>query len=149
MGLTTKTLANPAPGVEVVVTVPALKWWRIWTVHLKLVASAVAANRLVRLLIDDGTNPLYKVPNDVNHVANQTTEYSYGNAALSEAAQGATSVARVYPLPTIVLAPASRIQTVTAGKDAGDQFSEIAMLVEEYSSDPTLRMYGNSGTLIP
>lgn len=123
------TIANPAAGAEIVATVPANKTWRILAVHFKLVASATVANRLVRLLFDDGTVVLFKVPNDVNHVASQTTEYSYGLACTAEAAQGATVVARMYPIPDLQLPPGCRIQTLTAGLQAGDQFSEVRLLI--------------------
>jgi hypothetical protein len=142
MGITTKTQSNPSAGAEAVITVPGGKWWRVRSVHLKLVTSATAANRLLRLIIDDGVNPLFKVPNDVNHVASQTTEYSYANGVVAEAAQGATAAARLYSIPELALGPGFRILTVTAALQAADQFSEIALLIEEFAGDPTLIIRG-------
>lgn len=123
------TQGNPAAGAEVTVAVPAGKWWAVRAVHFKLVTAVAVANRLVRLAMDDGANVFFTVPNDVAHAASQTTEYSYG--ATFEAAQGATVSARVYPIPAVVLGPAYRIRTVTAAIQAADQFSEIALLVDE------------------
>lgn len=123
------SVANPAAGAEISVAVPAGEFWRILAIHFKLVASGTAGNRLVRLFFDDGATVLFKVPNDVNHVASQTTEYSYGLAATFEAAQGATVVARTYPIPEIILKGGCRIGTLTAAISATDQFSEIRILV--------------------
>lgn len=148
MSLTTKTQANPGAGAEAVVTVPAGKWWVVRSVHLKLVTAVAVANRLARLTVDDGTNIIFTVPNDVSHAASQTTEYSFGQAATSEAAPGATVGARIYAIPPLVLGPGYRIRTITAAIQAADQFSEITALVEETGSDPTLIFRANASSSV-
>lgn len=139
MPLTTKVESNPGAGAEATVTVPAGKWWRVYAIHLKLVTSATVANRIARLIFDNGTNPIYKASNDLAHAATQTTEYSFTRASTADAAQAAASVARVYPIPDLVLAPGYRVRTVTDAIQVGDQYSEFTLLVEEHSSDPTIR----------
>ena len=123
------SVANPAAGAEISVTVPTGQYWRIVAIHFKLVAAVAAANRLVRLVFDDGATALFKVPNDVVHVASQTTEYSFGVASTFEAAQGATVSARIYPIPEIILPGGCRILTATAAIQAADQYSDIRILV--------------------
>jgi hypothetical protein len=148
MPLAIKSIANPAAGAEAIVTVTAGKFWVVRAIHLKLVTEATAGSRLVRLAIDDGTNVVYLSANDVAHAASLTSEYSYAVGAGFETAQPATSataIARVYAIPDLALPGGYRIRTVTALLKPLDQFSEINLLVEETTMDPTFvpRVGGN------
>lgn len=105
--------------------------WRIRSAHVKLVTDANAANRIVKLFIDDGTNTVHTSFNDVAQTATLTTDYSYSPSSVGDSAPATTSIARVSAIPDLILNFGWRVRTVTAAKQAGDQFSEIVLCVEE------------------
>ena len=124
------TGTNPAPGVEIVETVPAGARWKLRSFRFVLVASAAAANRRPVLTIDDGAAILWETSSAVDQVASQTATYAAGVGV-----PFFTYGTRAYhlPLPGEFWLPAgARIRTVTALLDAGDDYAAPIYEVEEF-----------------
>lgn len=121
---------NPAAGVEITETVPTGARWRLRTFDFTLVASGAAANRRPVLTIDDGANVLWESFNNVNQTAGQTVKYRYG---VGVPLTTIDALDYQLPLPAdLELAAGSRIRTVTAAIDAGDDFGAPTYSVEEW-----------------
>lgn len=105
--------------------------WKIKSAHVKLVTDANVANRIVRLVLDDGTNTVHSSFNDAAQTATITSDYSFAPGSVGDAAAAGTSTSRVAAIPDLILNYGWRFRTVTAAKAAGDQFSEIVLCVEE------------------
>jgi hypothetical protein len=121
---------TPAPGGEITEVVPSNVLWRLQTFSFVLNTSAAVANRGVLLVFDNGV-----------------ASYSYSTATSGQPAGLSQSYtfAPGYPLvniyPSQVMAPAPtdhfipagfRIRTATPSLQAGDQYSTISYLVEEW-----------------
>lgn len=131
--LRTITGTNQAAGAELSETVPTNARWRLIALRATLVASAAAANRVVQLVLDDGTSIFMGTISSVTQTAAQTQIY---NAAEYGVVNAVTLVGIPLPLPTsIVLAQASRIRTVTAALDVGDDWAAPIYTVEEWIED--------------
>jgi hypothetical protein len=148
MSLAVKTQANPAPATEFTVTVPGDKYWVVRALRFVLQTDATVATRTCRIALDDGTTTVFVSFNDVGQSASITSDYSLAPGAGQSAASVASSTARVSSIPPIVLPPGSRIRSVTTNKQAADQFSAIALLVEETSSDPTRIVWARGGEFV-
>ena len=121
---------DPAAGAEIAEVVPASVRWRLLSVAYTFVASAAAANREPVLTIDDGTNALWETSSGVAVTASQTAKYRAGVGTPL-----ATIGTRVYTLPLpegLYLAAGSRIRTVTAALDVGDNYGAPVYAVEEF-----------------
>lgn len=126
------TGTDPAAGAEISETVPADARWRLMGVGLTLVTDATAANREVRLVIDDGTTIIAEIPAGVTQVASETRRYSFG-AGFPRGA-GAQSLNVIAPLPPVVLGAGYRVRTLTTNLQAGDNYGAPQLLVEEWTS---------------
>lgn len=118
----------PAAGTEVSITVPGDSRWTVQLVSLRLVTSAVVANRAIVFRFDDPANRLASVGVVQNQIASQTIDYTvFGgpNGRVSDIANGYQFVSFVLP----ILQPGWRFRTVTSGLDVGDQFSQISITV--------------------
>lgn len=123
--------ANPAAGADFVVTVPTGALWELIAVSAQLVTAVAVANRAARLVIDDGANTLFAVPNTTVQAASLTTTYSYGAGAGGPMSTDAAF--QEAPLPNNVLLPAaSRIRSSTGAIQAADQWGAISLLVREW-----------------
>lgn len=132
------TPANPAAGVDPVLTVPGGRQWRVAALRAIFTASGAVANRVPRIRIGDGSAIYWE--------GGQTTAITAGLAVvisgsvLGPQAPGITaSVPSLISLPDLVLPQLSQIAFSTLAIDAADQWSAIAVLVEEFwSSDQAL-----------
>lgn len=124
------TVANPAAAAELAVTVPGGRQWRIQAGRLQLVASATVANRFPVLTLSDGTTVFWQASLSAAITAGQTVQLSFspqqgqGGPAPGTGVQGLS-------IPDLYLPPGTVLATVTAGLSAGDQYSGLALLVEE------------------
>lgn len=123
------TVTDPAADNEILETVPARRRWRLISIRFKLITDANVANRIVTLTIDDGTNNLLTIPSDTAQTASLTRYYHYH---LQPVPQFLIDAIFSLPLPDLFLAAGFRIQTLTTGLQAGDDFSVIQLLVEEW-----------------
>jgi hypothetical protein len=123
------TGTDPAAGAEISETVPDRRRWRILGVHFSLVTDATVADRLVHLVIDDGSNTLIQICVVTAHAASITKQYSFSNF-------GSTQLDPVLcfylPLPPLLLTAGFRIRTVTDLIEGGDNYSAPQILVEEW-----------------
>lgn len=113
--------ADPAAGAEASVTVPAGETWELESVRVTLVASAVVANRRVRLVIDDGVNILAEIVAGLDQTATQTITYSYTADGYETVATRSGILQQ--GIPRMLLGAGYRIRTITAAIDVGDNYS--------------------------
>lgn len=129
--------SRPAPsaGAEFTLSAPGQGLWRVMSLAFTLTTSAVVANRRVALLADDATDVWFAAESTVDVAASLTTRFgAYPGAA---AAGLAASVVNI-PLPHggLILQPGHRVRSSTTLIDAGDQYSAIRALVQEYPYGP-------------
>lgn len=120
----------PGAGVEYVETVPVGSQWELIAVRLKLVTSGSVANRSVQLAIDAGGAPDLAASAWDALIAASTTIKIYFSLGFSKPwnDQGGNAYA---PLPRgLQLYAGWRLKTLTTNLQAGDQFSEIALIVK-------------------
>lgn len=126
--------ADPAAGAELTHTVPAGKYWRLISCRYTLTTNAVAGTRASQLVIaDDAGNTLIQLPSAGTQPISVT--YGYNWAAVGWAV-GQQANQMLMGIPDLVLAPGYVIKTVTASKDAGDDYSAARLLVVEYGWQP-------------
>jgi len=126
--------ANPAAGADFVVSVPVNARWKVRSLAATYTASAVAANRQVSITVADLTAFKFRGFPLQNIVASQVALIS-----AYPVTPYASIVATDFTLPLppdlyLTGSPAFSdvIQSVTVAKDAGDQWSAIRLLVEEW-----------------
>lgn len=128
--LRTITGTDPAAGAEISETVPAGVRWRFLAMRFVLVTSAVAANRSVSLIFDDGSSQWLQVSDNQVQAASLTHTYvamSSGQIGLMGGSLHALNT------PSDVWLPAgSRIRTSTGSIDAGDNYGAPVYEVEEF-----------------
>jgi hypothetical protein len=124
-------VSAPAAGAEISVPVPAGVNWILRSVSYSLTTSAVVANRLSHLVLDDGANIFWEGVSGSAEAASLTERYSWtaGISAQSDAGnviQGA--------IPTECrMRPGWRVRTVTSALDLGDQYSSAIILAEVFT----------------
>lgn len=98
---------------------------------LTFVASAAVANRVPEFrLIRNGANIVWRMPYPGNITAGQTINITLMAGGPSPVVVGTTAILPL-PVPTILI-PADSIQTVTAGLQAGDQYTITNMSGEAW-----------------
>lgn len=114
-----------------------LSFWYLTAVHVKLVTDATVATRVPKFIIDDGTNTVMAL-SDPGQAASTTTEYNFMEGATLPANATNVNVIRIFPIPgDLMLKPGWRFRVSTALIQTGDQFSEIVLVVQQFSSDIT------------
>lgn len=127
--------ANPAAGGALTIAVPGEAVWRPLSLIVTYTASAVAGNRLPRLVITDQTDTLGIVRNANTFPANNVSVVSFfGGGDAFQGAAGDTIFTN--PMPDIVLLPGYTIGLATAAADAGDQISGVTLWVDEMLTQP-------------
>lgn len=124
------TGTDPAAGVEISETVPTGARWNLVSMVATLTTDATAANRISKLIIDDGVTPVFvATPNEVTTASqaqrHQTTQ-GVSNISI-------TAVEAAWPIPVPLVLPAGyRIRTETAALQAGDNWGAPQLYVEEW-----------------
>jgi hypothetical protein len=124
--------ANPAAGSECSDTVPASETWLLlaWAVTL---AQGLTQTPLPDLLIDDGTNLLYRTPL-ASSAQNASVTADYFAAPQLPLGAGGANTRITAPLPSGLILPAGfRIRTVTAGIGANSDYGQPRIFVVKYS----------------
>ncbi len=123
------TGADPAAGAEISETVPDRRRWLLRGIYFTFTTSATVADRLVHLIIDDGTNIIAKICVVTAHAADTAKDYSFAN-------YGSTQLNPVncfyLPLPLFPLTEGYRIRTSTDLIEGDDDYSAPRLLVEEW-----------------
>lgn len=127
---------DPAANVEISETVAAGKFWRLESITFALVTDASAANRLVEIVIDDGTNVLARIPAPAVQAASLTRTYTFARGGYDRDSS-TNSLTQLAGLPDMVLGPAYRVRTVTTNRQATDNYGAPQLLVMEYDDEPT------------
>jgi hypothetical protein len=123
------TGTDPAAGAECSDTVPAGARWEVLSWIATLVTSAVAGNRTVTLIIDDGASTLWTCDASAAQAASLTRNY---NAYATGVAPDLTGATFRLPGPFPLDLPAgARIRTSTAGLDPGDNWGAPKIVVRE------------------
>lgn len=123
------TGTDPAAGEEISETVPARRRWKLISLRFDFVTNGTVADRIIYILIDDGTNPLFFIPYSVAQTASQTKAY---NLTQQLSAPFAVNNHIFLPLPQLTIGPGYRIQTSTPSIKTGDNYSAPQLLVEEW-----------------
>lgn len=130
-------VANPGAGAEFTQAVPAGKRWLLLYGSWAFATDATAANRVSGVRIRDATpRELWRVKSNFNQPASQSTVYAIGPAGfdgptLPAGAGGAQLL--VCPVRCF-LGAGFIVDSVTNAIAAGDQYSAITLLVEEWDA---------------
>jgi len=127
------TVANPAAGADWTANVPTLAAWRIWSVRATLTTSATAGNRIPVLRVATGGTIVFEgIPNQVV-AASSTAEYA-GTPSPTSAGANVPHVQVAVPGVCRVNNGANSVvvSTLTGNIQAADQWSNIALLIEEF-----------------
>lgn len=119
--------AAPAAGADWSLTVPAGHQYRIRSVHWVLATSAAVANRVADLVIGDGHGTFAQPCAFAAQAASLTQHYTF----FPESGGDNSGNGQTAGMPTVTLEPGWTIGSSTQAIDAGDQFSGIAVYVED------------------
>jgi hypothetical protein len=124
------TITTPAAGANWSITVPAGASWTLTSVRATLATSATVANRIPDLQIKDASgNIVMDALAGVAQTATLTDTWSWSSGGVTSTVLGASnSVALPW---SFRLNPGWVVQQVTAGLQAADQWSAIALSVME------------------
>lgn len=121
---------TPVVGADWSIRVPGNARWLIKSLQAQLLTSAAVANRVVHLTLQDPElNGVYNVPVTGNQVAGSTWQYSAGVSTDPVTFDNASTLCIPYETQ---LNPQWSIGSLTTGLDAGDQWSNIYLNVEEW-----------------
>lgn len=127
------TGTDPAAGAEVSESVPTNARWRLRSLRVPLVTSAVVANRRPHLVVDDGATILFDFAAGDTQAASLTRNYNSGPDGFARVAQDN----EIY-IPShyqLMLFQGWRVRTVTTALDAGDNYGPPQLNVEEWIED--------------
>jgi hypothetical protein len=122
-------------GLDQTWTVPANKIWVPIMILGRLTASAVVANRAVQIIISSGANEIGRIRANQVLPASQNARYTFGRGITD---QSTVSNVALNAMPDITLIAGESINLTAVGLDAGDVFSQVSFLYNEYDlSGPT------------
>jgi len=124
---------SPAAGADISITVPNGVFWDVNSLTALFTASAAAANRLVSFFVknQDG-QVVYQYQFSTALIATNTCTFTFSeDYAAAPQAQG-NGLFVLGPAPKPWLLPGWTFGTITAAKDAADQWSAVTVWVEEY-----------------
>ncbi|MCA1834341.1 MAG: hypothetical protein LC750_16725 [Actinobacteria bacterium] len=123
--------STPAAAAEVSETVPTGARWELIAFRATFVTSAVVANRLPRLQLDDGLTTFWNSPVNINHAASITIGYQFAAGLGQSFSDSITNEFQALPANLRMLGT-WRIRTLTGSISAGDQWSAIVYIVREW-----------------
>lgn len=129
------TLPAPAAGADFTITVPGRELWHPISIRARLATDATVANRATRLEFDDGATVFATIRPGGTIAASSNARFGWFHGA-SQPTGADVGTAFNQAIPRLVMRPGWRILTITSGIGAGDQWSEIALLVEKAQLDP-------------
>lgn len=122
--------SSPAAGAGIDITVPPNESWRLRAMRFILTTDANAADRLVRMLFDNGTVAFFGVSGVAVQAASLVRAYNFGaelgyekNDAVVDFIQG---------LPTMFFDPGWRIRITVNNLQVGDQISSIGLVTDVF-----------------
>lgn len=121
---------NPAAGADFSVTVPNNRRWQLIAIRGALTASAAVANRFPAIVLDDGANQVFLSRINVATTAGQSNGFTW---APTVQPYTDTQSNFLLPLPSpVFLASGYHVKSSTLNLQAGDQWSNIQLLVSEW-----------------
>lgn len=128
----TYTLTDPAAGADFTITVPTGVVWKLLAVRAELTSDGNAATRSVVLELADGSNTFFDTGAAGTQAASLTYTYSWAPGVGTDV--NAAGVPETTSLPSEVWLPEGyTLASVTASKQAGDQWARIVVQVEEHN----------------
>ena len=128
------TPGNPALGADIVFAGSVVGRARVQTFMAKLVTSAAAGNRFPQFIFAESSSgaTLYQVQDPQAVPASTTITYSLAPGGTNVRGGGAP-IFETLPVPApLYCKGAANISTLTQGIQAGDQWSAIAVSLEEW-----------------
>lgn len=122
--------ANPAAGADWTFTVPTNTRLRIISMEAQLAVANSGAARPVELIVDDGANIIARMATNVAAPINGTSSINFSAAGTPSASIASDLYAQMPS--TLTLAAGQRIRSNTTNIVAGDSWSNIWFLVEEW-----------------
>lgn len=126
---------NPLVGAEMAVTPNRSGAWRLLNLVFTFTASAVVAVRQVQLRLGDGSRTYWFGVTATTQAATVAATYQATPQAVPAAAVGGI-VQLALPPEGLWIPRGWTLSTVTTLIDVGDQYSGIALLVEEFPDGP-------------
>lgn len=122
---------TPGAGAEFSETVPTGARWELIMFHGVLNGSAAVANRLPRLVLDDGANQLLNMPGIVTTTANAIIRYEWAQGMPFAAQVNAQQTPTAIPVGNR-LGAGFRLRSITTALDVGDTWTNLRYLVREW-----------------
>lgn len=124
-------VATPAAGAEFTVTAPGQGLWRIISLAFLFATDATVANRRVSLRATDGSSEYFRTGAASTQVANESLAHS---AFEGSGNWESPDFHQLYNWPTrgLWLDAGHVLSSITQGIAVGDQFSAVALYVEEF-----------------
>ena len=127
----TVNVPNPAAGAGVNVPVPGGQVWVLIAARLRLVTSAVVANRFVRVAVTDGTDAVFENTIERAVTASLTTIVSLVPFGAVQGTLQAQTM-QVMSVPAGPWLAGEQFQISVDAIDVGDQISQVRFYVAEY-----------------
>lgn len=125
-------IPSPAAGADFVQAVPAGEIWELLSASYRLTTSAVVANRRSSLRVRDPNGRLIDQDDAAAvQAASLAVDYVYDLLAAPPVSQVVQSMP--LPAPFIPLPPGFVIGSVSQLLDVGDQYSNITLMVRQWS----------------
>jgi hypothetical protein len=127
-------VGNPSAGANFSTTVPAGVVWRLVSLTVQMVTSAVVANRGMRLAVQDaGGNVLIRTAPNFLVPASSTVIYTAGAGMPAGNLHPTGTQIVAMPLPQeVYMLPNYLIASSVNAQDVGDQLSAIVLAVEAW-----------------
>lgn len=123
--------ADPGAGDEVSITVPSGRMWRVIAANVQLVTSSTAANRRVKLRLQTNGGIDIVTAGAVDQTASTTRNYSWAQRGAIPAESVGTRIMLDMPREVYLITD-DTVGTDTENIQAGDNFSVMQLLVEEF-----------------
>ncbi len=124
------TGATPSAGANISETVPTAAQWELLALRFQLVTSAAVANRVVRVVLDDGANIFFESSAQFAQTASSTNFYAAAQGQNDRNVGSLNLGASVLPIGARLNA-GFRWRTLVNAIDVADQLSGIQYLVKE------------------
>lgn len=125
------SVADPAPGSEFEIFVPALRIWKLTGLRFNLTTDSTAANRVVRAIGKNSLGIFSLSSSPLDHVASTSISYSFGSLGYTA---GLRASELFLPTPDLLLLPGSSVLVSIDERQVTDQLSAIFYQVEEWIS---------------
>jgi len=126
------TGTDPSAGSEISETVPTNTIWRIKAIVFSLTTDTTAVSRSVSLIIDDGTNVIFRSKAAPSQTESSTRTYIFSSVE-TDADFDVNNTVRIQ-IPDLKLTEGYRVRTSTNNLQSGDNFTAPILFVEEWVS---------------